>query len=134
SGEGADEILAGYERFIIQDNPFYNKYFIAKLKQNSDQFFPYIKYYLNPDYRMILLSSFGSFSTAIKLKKDFSFKQAIIQRKDILEKISKTDKARHRKYEVKTYLPDLLMRQDKMSMANSIENRVPFLDNEIVEF
>ncbi len=37
------------------------------------------------------------------------------------------------KYEIKTYLPDLLIRQDKMSMAHSIENRVPFLDNDLVE-
>jgi asparagine synthase (glutamine-hydrolysing) len=36
------------------------------------------------------------------------------------------------KYELKSYLPDLLLRQDKMSMAHSIENRVPFLDNELV--
>jgi len=33
-----------------------------------------------------------------------------------------------------TYLPDLLMRQDKMSMAHSIENRVPFLDNHLAEY
>ena len=39
---------------------------------------------------------------------------------------------KQRKYELLTYLPDLLMRQDKMSMAHSIENRVPFLDNEMV--
>ena len=38
-----------------------------------------------------------------------------------------------RKYELLTYLPDLLMRQDKMSMAHTIENRVPFLDNEMLE-
>jgi asparagine synthase (glutamine-hydrolysing) len=37
------------------------------------------------------------------------------------------------KYEMLSYLPDLLIRQDKMSMAHSIENRVPFLDNEVVE-
>lgn len=37
------------------------------------------------------------------------------------------------KYEMSTYLPELLLRQDKMSMANSIENRVPFLDNDVVE-
>ena len=37
------------------------------------------------------------------------------------------------KYEIATYIPDLLIRQDKMSMAHSIENRVPFLDNEVVE-
>lgn len=38
------------------------------------------------------------------------------------------------KYKMAVYLPELLVRQDKMSMANSIENRVPFLDNEIVAF
>jgi len=38
------------------------------------------------------------------------------------------------KYEILSYLPDLLIRQDKMSMAHSIENRVPFLDNELFSF
>jgi len=33
-----------------------------------------------------------------------------------------------------TYLQTLLMKQDKMSMAASIESRVPFLDHELVEF
>jgi len=37
-------------------------------------------------------------------------------------------------YDIKTYLPALLVRQDKMSMAASIENRVPFLDNGVVEY
>ena len=31
-------------------------------------------------------------------------------------------------------MPELLMCQDKMSMANSIENRVPILDNEFIDF
>ncbi len=34
----------------------------------------------------------------------------------------------------KTYLVELLMKQDQMSMANSIESRVPFLDHTFVEF
>ncbi len=33
-----------------------------------------------------------------------------------------------------TYLHELLMKQDQMSMAASIESRVPFLDRELVEF
>jgi len=34
----------------------------------------------------------------------------------------------------KTYLVELLMKQDQMSMASSIESRVPFLDHPLVEF
>ncbi|MBV9300736.1 MAG: asparagine synthase (glutamine-hydrolyzing) [Acidobacteriaceae bacterium] len=34
----------------------------------------------------------------------------------------------------KTYLVQLLMKQDRMSMAASIESRVPFLDHTLVEF
>ncbi len=36
--------------------------------------------------------------------------------------------------DMKTYLVELLMKQDQMSMAASIESRVPFLDHELVEF
>jgi asparagine synthase (glutamine-hydrolysing) len=35
---------------------------------------------------------------------------------------------------LKTYLHELLMKQDQMSMAASIESRVPFLDHKLVEF
>src|SRR5271163_4325003 len=36
--------------------------------------------------------------------------------------------------DIKTYLVELLMKQDNMSMAASIESRVPFLDHRLVEF
>jgi asparagine synthase (glutamine-hydrolysing) len=36
--------------------------------------------------------------------------------------------------DIKTYLVELLMKQDNMSMAASIESRVPFLDHKLVEF
>src|SRR5688572_17190083 len=36
--------------------------------------------------------------------------------------------------DVKTYLVELLMKQDQMSMSASIESRVPFLDHHLVEF
>ena len=36
--------------------------------------------------------------------------------------------------DMKTYLVELLMKQDQMSMACSIESRVPFLDHTFVEF
>jgi asparagine synthase (glutamine-hydrolysing) len=36
--------------------------------------------------------------------------------------------------DMKTYLVELLMKQDQMSMSMSIESRVPFLDHKLVEF
>jgi asparagine synthase (glutamine-hydrolysing) len=36
--------------------------------------------------------------------------------------------------DTKTYLHELLMKQDQMSMAASIESRVPFLDHPLVEW
>ena len=36
-------------------------------------------------------------------------------------------------FELKTFLPGLLVVEDKVSMAHSLETRVPFLDNELVE-
>jgi len=45
---------------------------------------------------------------------------------DMLQRLLYTD--------IKTYLVELLMKQDNMSMAASIESRVPFLDHPLVEF
>jgi asparagine synthase (glutamine-hydrolysing) len=38
------------------------------------------------------------------------------------------------KYDMRTHLVDLLLRQDKMMMAHGVENRVPFLDEGVIEF
>jgi asparagine synthase (glutamine-hydrolysing) len=37
-------------------------------------------------------------------------------------------------HDLKTYLLELLMKQDNMSMATSVESRVPFLDHRLIEF
>jgi asparagine synthase (glutamine-hydrolysing) len=37
-------------------------------------------------------------------------------------------------FELKTFMHGLLVVEDKMSMAHSLETRVPFLDNDLVEF
>ncbi|MCP4157758.1 MAG: asparagine synthase, partial [bacterium] len=37
-------------------------------------------------------------------------------------------------FEAKTFLHGLLVVEDKLSMANTLETRVPFLDNELVDF
>ena len=39
------------------------------------------------------------------------------------------------RFDAETYLPeDVLTKVDRMSMAHSIESRVPLLDNEVIEF
>ena len=48
------------------------------------------------------------------------------QNADQLDRLLYTDQ--------KTYLVELLMKQDQMSMAASLESRVPFLDHKLVEF
>ena len=45
---------------------------------------------------------------------------------DLLHRLLYTD--------IRTYMVELLMKQDQMSMAASIESRVPFLDHQLVEF
>ena len=45
---------------------------------------------------------------------------------DLLHRLLYTD--------INSYLIELLMKQDQMSMAASLESRVPFLDHELVEF
>lgn len=37
-------------------------------------------------------------------------------------------------FELKTFLPGLLLVEDKVSMAHSLETRAPFLDNDLVDF
>src|SRR2546428_9177334 len=37
-------------------------------------------------------------------------------------------------FEFKTFLHGLLVVEDKLSMAHSLETRVPFLDNDLVDF
>lgn len=37
-------------------------------------------------------------------------------------------------FEIKTFLAGLFVVQDKLSMANGLEERIPFLDNDLVEF
>ena len=73
------------------------------------------------------------FEAAKKLKSDFDFNKATKPRMDLFKSFEGSIFDKQVKYEIATYIPDLLIRQDKMSMAHSIENRVPFLDNEVVK-
>lgn len=133
SGEGADECLAGYSRFIPQKNKVLTLETLKKLIKNKSKWGAYIKLVLDPDKRYLLQTAYGGVASSAILYPSFSASKALQSRLEIWNSIHDSLLKRKRKYELLSYLPDLLMRQDKMSMAHSIENRVPFLDNQMVE-
>lgn len=123
SGEGADELLGGYVRYSQ-----------IKLKR----LFP--KYW-NKNYSSLVIGE-ERLNGLVNFNKDLFdndnislITQNIInERKALVDSFNGTKLDRQIKYEMSTYLTALLERQDKMSMANSIETRVPFLDNEMVDY
>lgn len=133
SGEGADEVFAGYDRYATANYPYHFRPFLSGLKKNKGAAFHFISTYFSESYRVITGYNPLTLGFAKKLKADFDYDKAASSRNQIYSSLTGTLFDKQVKYEIKTYLPDLLIRQDKMSMAHSIENRVPFLDNNLVE-
>jgi asparagine synthase (glutamine-hydrolysing) len=105
SGEGADEVFGGYARFAdVQPDTF------------------------------IRATQFHSEARLRKLRPEADLRPAIDQRRRVFLEGQADPMSNAVKYEMRTHLVDLLMRQDKMMMAHGVENRVPFLDRRLVEF
>ncbi len=132
SGEGADEVFGGYSRFYNISYPFQIRRLLHEIKKDLKHPMNLINYF-DPEYRAVMATAFMTPTLARKLRSEFSREEAIKSRIFLYQSLSGSLFDRQVKYEMKSYLPDLLIRQDKMSMAHSIENRVPFLDNEVVE-
>jgi len=116
SGEAADEIFAGY--------PWYYK------KDNSNMF-PWIR---NIEYRENLLNN--KYKEKLKLKEYIQKEYDMaISEAPILDENNKID-TRHKQLSylnIKYFMANLLDRKDRMTMASSLEVRVPFCDKDLVE-
>ncbi|MDH4199600.1 MAG: asparagine synthase-related protein [Spirochaetia bacterium] len=106
TGEGADELFFGYSH--------YDEY-----KNESFAF----REYLKPSDEACFISSAQG--------KPFDFIRAEGDLKS-LRNLSTSSASVSRELEIKTHLVSLLQRNDRMSMANSVEIRAPFLDPNIV--
>lgn len=125
AGTGGDELFGGYPwryyRAVINDNfeDYIDKYYIfwQRLVDNSQ-----LKTIFSPIWDQI------SHVWTRDIFRDV-FKQ------HANELTRPEDYVNHSLYfEAKTFLHGLLVVEDKLSMAHSLETRVPFLDNDLVDF
>jgi asparagine synthase (glutamine-hydrolysing) len=110
----------------------WGKSLLSRLRGARGSRFQELLAYRDPAWRAVTATRISSASAARQVYPDLDESAAIEPRRDLYRATAGSPLERQRRYEMATYLPDLLLRQDKMSMAASIENRVPYLDNSLV--
>ena len=108
SGEGADEVFGGYARF-------------RRAAETTPGAF-------------VQATQFHPAAKLARLRPGATVERALARRLAIFNEGAGSPLSRCIKYEMQTFLVDLLVRQDKMTMAHGVENRVPFLDRRVVDF
>jgi len=148
SGEGADEIFAGYEWY--DETPLMRKYkkIPAPLRRAAASVarkLPYFKGHdfiikgsgVPEDYFIGQAYIFEPKEAQSILKESF---RGGLSPKEITgrfyQKVKDKDELTKKQYlDLKQWLPgDILLKADKMSMAFSLELRVPFLDRKVMDF
>jgi asparagine synthase (glutamine-hydrolysing) len=119
TGEGADELFGGYTRV----------YDAHMASADSDR--PSVK---DPVDTFIRASQFHAEPRLSKLRPGAALGPAIEKRRTLFHEGRGDHLSKCLKYDMRTHLVDLLVRQDKMTMAHGVESRVPFLDRRVIEF
>lgn len=126
-GTGGDELYGGYP---------WRYYRVFKSLDREDFFEQYYDFWqrLVPDADRSIL-----FAAEIRRQIDFAEPRQIFERvfafKDALKYETPEQHVNNSLYfEIKTFLPGLLLVGDKLSMAHGLEERFPFLDNDLVDF
>lgn len=97
----------------------------------DEVFYGYSRYFQTPSEDIIFLNSFNKPTDILEV---FKGGIHVTNRKKIIQGLNDfTEEDAKSFYDIYTYLPHVLLRQDKAGMAANIENRVPFLYTPIAE-
>jgi asparagine synthase (glutamine-hydrolysing) len=150
AGEGGDELFAGYPKYAVDRLAGLVSAFPAEVTQALVRWLPYRQRRLKvalealsvPDEAQRAAAWFASFS---REEREALFAPDFLSQVDpahparvfeeYLTKVHDRSPLKRMLYaDLKIWLPDnLLLRGDQMTMAASIEERVPFLDHKLVE-
>ena len=132
TGEGADETHGGYPRFTRFNffnliNKIIKKLIPSVFINKRFKLFEFNKIFnLDLNDIIILSSSVHYYKDISNLIPKINLSKGLDVRRKTIKLINLPNKYKSLVYEMKTYMHDLLIRADKMTMAHSIENRVPF--------
>jgi asparagine synthase (glutamine-hydrolysing) len=154
TGEGADELFLGYNSYRLTAwNEQLGRHYrawtppalrrgvrraVSSLPRSVRRYASRSFLVLDPGVRAVCYENFSVFSDPWRrsLLVDRQLVEATDPYREQLrcfEQAPGSTLERMSHADLQTYLVELLMKQDQMSMAASIESRVPFLDHELVE-
>lgn len=140
TGEGADEIFAGYRKFLIEMAACEYSGFSYKEQQRLDKAYPELKYYLaagNTDPVKRHIQSEALFNRdELHVLLGMPAPSDLFP-EDALPSLSGCEHPLNAliALECRSRLPDyVILRLDKLSMMHSLETRTPFLDYRLAEF